>query len=223
MLRAKYAATFITAPPHAHITSLSKRDAHYALCHRHLIPPLELPEDFKCACGAVLGPENFWHILSCFELLNKAACGKSPRHNLMRDALIRLITALGGYAHKEPRKDKQNPNSGPDIFCQLNEVSFLLDINITHTYSPSYVHRGTAFNPETLLEHVSNLKHGLYDGQAIEAGAVLNTFCMNTHGGMHKEAVGFLKNLAAYAVEADPLRWSYNEALRYIVTDVTNS
>lgn len=52
---------------------------------------------------------------------------------------------------------------------------------------------------------------------------MLNTFCMNTHGGMHSEAIDFLKTLAAFAVEANPLRWTYNGALRYIVTDVTNT
>ena len=40
---------------------------------------------------------------------------------------------------------------------------------------------------------------------------------------MHKEAVSFLQTLATFAVEANPFRWSYNGALRYIVTDVTNS
>ena len=77
---------------------------------------------------------NFWHILGCSDLLNKASCGKSQKHNFMRDEIISLIQALGGYAHKEPREDPRNPHTGPDIFCQLGQDSHLIDYNITHTH-----------------------------------------------------------------------------------------
>ena len=40
---------------------------------------------------------------------------------------------------------------------------------------------------------------------------------------VHREAVDFLKKLAAFAEEANPHRWGYQEALRFVVTSVTNA
>ena len=98
----------------------------------------------------------------------------------------------------------------------------MLDINITHTYSPTYVANGSAFKPSSLLGKISKDKHVHYDAQAASVGAKLVTFCLNTHGGMHQEAVKFCKNLALHATESDPARWTYTEALRFIITTVTN-
>jgi hypothetical protein len=202
--KVKWSSSFLTLPPHPDVTPLNPEHAHLALTHRLHTPPLSLPEHFTCPCDCSVTPDNFWqHVLSCPHLIRAAKFGFVRRHDMLRDALILLIKAVGGWADREPRPDPRNPSVGPDIYALLAGEAFLLDLNITHTYSPAYVTDGTAFSSASVLGKVHKRKHNDYDAQAAQAGAKFHTFCLNTHGGLHSEALSFCKLLATFATRWD--------------------
>ena len=118
------------------------------------------------------------------------------RHDLIVSLLTKIIREYGGIAIPEPYHIQNSCDVRPDIEIIIGSTNTLTDVSIVHTGSPSLINSNAHRNAAKARETTKISKHT----PAAEAfGMSFNPFVMESHGGIPKRSLDFLKSLIADA------------------------
>jgi hypothetical protein len=168
-------------------SSLTPAQFSTALAIRLNILPAHIPLcGKKCSCGTIYTPdpqETINHILKCDMASPKT---HTYRHNLVRDAIVRVSRSFGITTTSEPTcfVYEHGRRCRPDIMCHTHPMNIVTDV--------------TLIDQESDLTAAENEKKEKHSSACGKQNSLFISFAMYTRGTLGIQAEAFIRTLSRY-------------------------